>query len=51
MKIARRLLWLAIRKMGIPQETSEIIKKIYAKTEAHLKTGKVYLQALDQWKD
>ena len=37
--------------MGIPQETIEVIQKIYAKNEAHLKTGKAYQQALEQWKD
>jgi len=51
MKIPRRLLCPAIRKMGIPQETLEVIKKIYAKNEVHLRTGKVYQQALEQWKD
>ena len=47
----RKLLWPAIRKIGIPQETLEVIQKMCAKNEAHLKTGKVYQWALEQWKD
>jgi hypothetical protein len=39
MKIPRKLLWPAIKKMGIPQETLEGTKKKYAKNEAQLKIG------------
>jgi len=51
MKIPRKMLWLAIRKIETPQETLEVIQIIYAKNETHLKTGKVYQWALEHWKD
>ena len=34
--------------MGIPQETLDVIQKMYAKNKAHLKTGKVNQRALEQ---
>jgi hypothetical protein len=36
----RKLLWSAIRDIGIPQEMLLVIKKMHAKNEAQVKIGK-----------
>ena len=37
--VSRKMLWLVIREVGVPQEILVVIQKIYANNEAHVKIG------------
>jgi hypothetical protein len=45
--LTRKLLWPAISDVGIPQEMLVVIKKMHAKNEAQVKTGRGYQQGLE----
>jgi hypothetical protein len=37
--VPRKLLWPAIRRMGIPHEITAVIQKMYENNEAQVKVG------------